>query len=286
MIEAVLFDLGDTLLECERIGFRRFIEPFGASSHQWLLHGGYRPPGLRSYQGRLGRRFVGACIWSRVIRREVDLLHQLQVCHRRMGVALGSEQVLALCLSSVPAMRPLFRPTDDAAMVLDGLHQSGIKLGIVSNTVFPPAVIDVFLREEGLIEYLPVRVYSSEVRYMKPHPRIFRTALDQLGVRAERTLFVGDRWDKDIVGASRLGMKTALLARHDCAARYRVPPDHRIRRLREVLELTGSEREFRKQPAWPQAASDESSHVSGETTLLAGPKKAIGKSVLQQPVRT
>ena len=42
----------------------------------------------------------------------------------------------------------------------------------------------------------------------KPHPAIFERALEALGVRAERTLFVGDSLAVDIAGAAALGMRT------------------------------------------------------------------------------
>jgi putative hydrolase of the HAD superfamily len=42
----------------------------------------------------------------------------------------------------------------------------------------------------------------------KPHPAIFQRALDELGVAAERTLFVGDSLATDLGGAAALGMRT------------------------------------------------------------------------------
>ena len=58
--------------------------------------------------------------------------------------------------------------------------------------------------------------------------------LDRLGVAADRALYVGDRIDKDVMGSSRVGMKTALLARHGRIPCGRVRPDHIIRKLTEV----------------------------------------------------
>ncbi len=45
----------------------------------------------------------------------------------------------------------------------------------------------------------------------KPHPHMFQAALDLLGVPAERVLMVGDRLNTDIVGAARMGLRTALV---------------------------------------------------------------------------
>jgi len=51
-------------------------------------------------------------------------------------------------------------------------------------------------------------VLSSEVGKRKPHPAIFERALSELGVDSSDALFVGDRLDADVLGASRIGMKT------------------------------------------------------------------------------
>ena len=88
--------------------------------------------------------------------------------------------------------------------------------------------------DEKLLERFPVRVYSSDVGYMKPHRRIFEAAIEQMGVPAEQMVFVGDRVDKDVRGAARMGMKTILMVRNGHVPRGRVRPDHIVRALSEV----------------------------------------------------
>lgn len=45
----------------------------------------------------------------------------------------------------------------------------------------------------------------------KPEPLLYQCALDQLGVKAAACLMIGDRPDTDLLGAARLGMRTALV---------------------------------------------------------------------------
>lgn len=45
----------------------------------------------------------------------------------------------------------------------------------------------------------------------KPEPAMFQAALARLGVRPEQALMIGDRLDTDILGAQRVGMRTALV---------------------------------------------------------------------------
>jgi putative hydrolase of the HAD superfamily len=81
-------------------------------------------------------------------------------------------------------------------------------------------------------------VLSSEVGKRKPHPFIFQRALSELGVAADEALFVGDRLEADVFGASRVGMKTvqALWFRADDGAAP-VEPDYQAFTQMDVLNV-------------------------------------------------
>lgn len=124
---------------------------------------------------------------------------------------------------------------------LPPLREAGVKVGVVSNTIWPRSNHDgLFVRDE-VAEFIDVAVYSSDVGRTKPHPLMFTTALDALGVRADRTVFVGDRLHEDIEGAAALGLTTVLLEHEVFAGDHVRPsdakPDHVIGQLDEVLAL-------------------------------------------------
>ena len=54
--------------------------------------------------------------------------------------------------------------------------------------------------------------YSDEVGFRKPDGRIFRRALEALGVEPAQALHVGDNPDADVLGAQRAGMRAAHYA--------------------------------------------------------------------------
>jgi len=81
-------------------------------------------------------------------------------------------------------------------------------------------------------------VISEEVGLAKPDPRIFRLALEGLGLETGEVLCVGDSPSTDIGGARRAGLASCWFA--PPGAQYppqEPPPDYRISDLRELLAL-------------------------------------------------
>ena len=92
--------------------------------------------------------------------------------------------------------------------LLDALREQGLRLGLVSNAIDPPWLLHRDLEQLGVADRLDVALFSSEEGWRKPHPAMFERALAELGVEADRALFVGDSLANDVGGAAALGMRT------------------------------------------------------------------------------
>lgn len=92
--------------------------------------------------------------------------------------------------------------------LLEELRKQGRRLGIVSNFY---GNLESILHGEGLRELFDVVVDSGVVGVEKPDPRIFREAMEALGIDARDTLMVGDSRARDMRGAEGLGMPHAWL---------------------------------------------------------------------------
>lgn len=90
--------------------------------------------------------------------------------------------------------------------LLDELSGHGIPLGVMSD--FP---VDRKLGIIGVHTEWHCRISTEEVGYLKPNPEPFEVLSDCLGVSASETLYVGNSYEYDVVGAARAGMKTAWL---------------------------------------------------------------------------
>ena len=236
-IRGILFDLGDTLLDFGRVDVRAMFEAGGRLAYQYLKDLGQPLPSFEAFH----RRQLWAIRWnylkSRLTRREFNALDLIGRLSISMGHNLTHQQTLDLAwlwyepLSRTARMEPGLRG------LLGRLRDSGLVLGLVSNTFVPGEVIDRHLGQLGLLEFLPVRVYSCDVRYRKPHRNIFLIALGQAKLAPAETIFVGDSLEADIAGANRAGMISVFKAPGHHRSGTSVKPAHRIARLAEVEDI-------------------------------------------------
>jgi putative hydrolase of the HAD superfamily len=96
----------------------------------------------------------------------------------------------------------------DTLPTLQVLQEASFSLGIVSNRSAPfHDLVDAL----GLGPYFDFVLAAYEVDSWKPDVRIFQHALQRAGSRPECTLYVGDNYYADVVGARRAGLKPVLL---------------------------------------------------------------------------
>jgi HAD superfamily hydrolase (TIGR01549 family) len=126
-----------------------------------------------------------------------------------------------------------FELFEDTLPVLAVLREHALKIGLVSNTGRDLAG---FVAHHALD--VDAAVGSAAHGKTKPHPSIFESALEQLGVAAAEAAMVGDSPEDDVEGARALGMRAFLIDRDD---RY---PEHAdrlpdLRALPAALGLSG-----------------------------------------------
>jgi len=103
-----------------------------------------------------------------------------------------------------------FKLYDDVLPAFRELRVRGLRLGLISNT---HRSLGDFASHFELYGLVSGWVSSSEHGFNKPHPSIFRTALNLLGVEAGEAVMVGDSYRHDIEGARSVGMRGILLRR-------------------------------------------------------------------------
>ncbi|GAA2831614.1 putative hydrolase of the HAD superfamily [Leucobacter komagatae] len=92
-------------------------------------------------------------------------------------------------------------------------------LAVVSNA-HDPRLVPRMLRRFKIEHFFTDVITSVELGWRKPHPEIYRIALERTAGSVDATVFVGDTWEADVAGPRALGMDAIYVGfpRRDRAA--------------------------------------------------------------------
>ena len=148
-------------------------------------------------------------------------------------------QLQAAMPARIDALRADTQLRADAVSTLAALKERGLATALVSDCTHE---LPAFLPGLPVADLLDARVFSVELGVCKPDPRIYLAACDQLGVRPQDCLYVGDGGSHELTGAAAVGMTAVRLAAPDLADHLVFDADTRfdgptITTLTEVLAL-------------------------------------------------
>jgi len=233
-VEAVLFDLFDTLLLLE--SQEAYYPPSLRKLHEFLVKNGVNVPfeDFSKVYFEVRDKFYSE---SRKSLEEPHFNVRVSQTLHRLGYDfhVSDKVVVGATMAFADEFMQYVSLDKDALDVLEKLHGK-YKLGLISNFAIPECgwkLLDKF----GLKIFFDVVVISGEVNRRKPSPEIFERALQALGVKASRTVFVGDMLDLDVMGPKKVGMKTVLIRRRPMEENADAKPDETITRLSELLAV-------------------------------------------------
>jgi len=201
-VDAVLFDAGGTLLRLDYAFMRACADRRGAAVSESSLARG-----------------------EAIVRREIDrraaetggprdrdadrVAFYFRAVLEAAGAARAVADAAAEDLADEHARANLWRiPMVGAAHALRQLHARGFRTGVVSNA---DGRVAALLAAAGLTSHLETIVDSHLEGVEKPDPEIFRRALARMVVPAERTVYVGDIFAIDVLGARAAGLLAVLI---------------------------------------------------------------------------
>lgn len=128
---------------------------------------------------------------------------------------------------------------EGAVELLGRIKERGLAIGLISDVAWglPSEFPMRDIRHYGLDEFFDDYVFSTDVGLRKPHPKIFKIALSNLGVEASDAMYVGNSIAQDVRGAKGVGMISVLKASMYCPQADGVVPDHTVSHLAEVEGL-------------------------------------------------
>jgi putative hydrolase of the HAD superfamily len=223
-LRALLFDYGGTLDAPGVPWVERFLEI-------------YRNEGLAESEERIRAAFGHAtrCAYAdpRLASFSLEQTVTFHVAHQSQFLGRTDAG-----MDAVIAQRFMHLARTDLAKsrsILERLHDR-FRLGVISNFY---GNVHLLLAEAAIAPLLSAIIDSTRVGVSKPDPAIFRMALEQVGCAASEAMYVGDSFEKDIVGAHATGLRTAWLvgaANRSCPDTTLV--DLRLRSLAELAALS------------------------------------------------
>ena len=143
----------------------------------------------------------------------------------------ASREIALQILAKLREYKWEYKTYSDTMPALEDLKKRGLILGLVSNVTQD---MEPTYTELGLQPYLDFKVTSAEVGCDKPRPEIFMAALKKAQVKPEESIYVGDQYHLDIVGARGVGIKGVLIDRNNYSPEITDCP--RIRSLTEITQ--------------------------------------------------
>jgi putative hydrolase of the HAD superfamily len=237
VLKAVLFDLGSTLLEFENQPWEELIH-LGIEAVYDVLHayGAVLPSRTlfcRAFHDSYSTTWRDA--EQSLIEMEIRML--LEKAAGALGLMLSDADILSLVRAHYRPVSSQVTMYADTIDTLVDVRGRGLKVGLVSNTIWPGSLHREDLERFGIIDLFDHLSFSADVGIRKPHPQIFKTALDALQVAPHEAVFVGDRVPEDVAGAKRVGMRGVWKERPDRQRFPDVIPDAQIVHLRELMAI-------------------------------------------------
>lgn len=209
-IKAVLFDLGETLLNFGKVNSTQLFQQGAKLSYNFLKSCDQPVGNFNYYRWQSLIHLRVRHLLSNITGKDFDALCLFKKVGEKRGIKLNEEQWRHFAwlwyepLSKVAQVEPKTKET------LTILKEKGLKLGIVSNTFVHSSSLEKHLEQLSILNLFAVRVYSYEFSFRKPDARIFIAAAERIGEKLYNTLFVGDRIDKDVKPAVKVGMHAVL----------------------------------------------------------------------------
>jgi putative hydrolase of the HAD superfamily len=196
-IDAVIFDWGGTLTAWHDIDFHE--ESLALAQAVREHHEGHDVSARRLHA-------ANEAIWGR------SRDHQQSATIADLFTEAGLEHDPALLAAYYDFWEPHTFTDPEVGPLWTALRERGIRVGVLSNTIWPREWHRGFFERDGVLGLLDGDVYTSEIPWTKPSPKAFAAAVDAVGVDdPTRCVYVGDRLFDDVWGSQQAGMRAIHL---------------------------------------------------------------------------
>lgn len=237
LIEAVLFDLGETLLTFGKLDIGKLSAEAVRRSYDYLKQCNQPVGSFWTYRLLHLWGIKYQVLKSAITGNDFDSLELLKHYGKRKGFQLTDDQWVELNWKWYEVLYEMAVVEPDIVDSLTRLKDMGLKVGLLSNTFIHKSSLERHMAEAGFLDCLTPRLYTYQYPWRKPDSRIFRAGAEKIGVACENIVYVGDRIDNDVEGATKVGMTPVLKKAY--TNKTKTPPEgvNVINDIRELPDL-------------------------------------------------
>jgi FMN phosphatase YigB (HAD superfamily) len=146
---------------------------------------------------------------------EVDWLEVYRDAWHRVGLALPDGLLYEILDAEQKCWDRIVVVDPHASDLLLAIRHQGLKTAVCSNAPFPPEMLRRQLASNGIGALMDAAIFSSAVGRRKPAREMYAAALEAVGARADRALFVGNRVREDYTGPVAFGIRAVICTAHN-----------------------------------------------------------------------
>jgi len=223
MIKAVIFDLDNTLLD-----FISMKESAVSSAVQAMIEAGLDLDEKSSYE-----RII-------TLYQETGWENQqiFDIFLKEKTGEVDNKYLAAAIVSYRRAREATLRLYPDVQRTLNILGKMGLKLAVVSDAPSREAWMRIYYL--NLHHVFDLVLTFDDVGERKPSPKGFEMALEKLGIKTDEALMIGDWPERDVAGASKLGIKTIYAKYGDTFGTVESGADWDVENIYEVVGIIKS----------------------------------------------
>jgi putative hydrolase of the HAD superfamily len=256
-LQALLFDLDDTLIVDQAISHHAFAQVASKAQEQHRINPGqfiddakaiarqrWKEGSCYAFCHSIG---ISAfeCLWGNFLGDSSDLILLKRWAedyrHQVFRDALAQQQkknalffAKELMEEFIIARRKEQRLMPKSREVVEELSKK-FKLGLLTNGA--PDLQREKLRASGLEDFFSAIVISGEHGIGKPKPAIFQKLLQLLSIKPEEAVMIGNSLERDIAGAQTVGIPSIWISVPGAEESADVKPDASITELKELIPL-------------------------------------------------
>jgi|SRR5579871_561476 len=209
----IFFDVGNTLLFPNRT---RMLAPLAAEKHPTLER-------WQALERRTKQEFDAGMLTGKIDHGFWWIFHS----HLLRELNCNDDQVLHTIVENTQNSANWDQILPGTRDALDRIRKN-YAIAVISNA---DGRIDAVLRRSGICDCFASITDSGIVGHEKPHPAIFEAALREMRADPAKSLYVGDVYSIDYIGATKAGMQAVVF---DVAGAYR---ERNVPRVESLLEL-------------------------------------------------